>query len=151
MQDEQIERDIFDTPVNHKEAKEAQKSLGLPSGQYRTEPVLTISGKTNNEGRRSARFFGPVSQGGVVKGKLGFGFSPDFKVDEKAEDGTQTPDWNYKQYLYALRAFKETTGEDAGTETEVVEFIANYPVMLTVMQSKDTGESFVTKISKARD
>jgi len=150
MYEEEIERDIFDKPINHKEAGEARKSLGLPSGQYRTVPVLTVDGKTNDDGRRSARFFGEVAKDGVVKGKIGFGFSPDLRYKDN-DEGEQTPDWNYKQYLYALRAYKETTGEDAESETQVVQFVANYPVMLTIAQSKDTGESFVTKISKARD
>jgi hypothetical protein len=145
-----VERDIFDTPVDHKEAKEAAKSLGLPAGSYRTEPVLAVRGWTNDDGRRMVSFFGAISLGGEVKGKIGFRCSPDLREKENA-NGELKPDWHYQKYLDCLRAFKETTGQDAVKATEIVDFIANYPVVLRVTQSEDDGSNFVTKISKARD
>ena len=150
MQDihDEIEQDIFDTPLDNEQAKAEEKKLLLPAGWYTTELPTTFTPKTNDEGRRFGRFFATVvnNKQQDVRGKIGFGLSPDVRY----KDGEDKADFSYRMFLAARKAFIAATGAEPQSASEVMRYLTEYPVQLRVIQTPD-NENMVVAVQAVKE
>ena len=79
------------------------------------------------------------------RGKLGFGVSPDVRY----KDGEEKADFSYRQFLAARKAFIEATGQEPEKDSDVMRYLAEYPVQLRVIRTED-GENLVVAIRSVR-
>lgn len=144
----EMEKDIFDAPMNNTEAKAEEKKLLLPEGWYTTDGELSLTPKTTDEGRRVARYFGGITfnKDPERTGKIGFGFSPDVVYKE----GEDKADFGYRLFLSARKAYIESTGTEPATIADVVRYVERTPVQLRVIQTPD-NENLVVAIRAVKN
>lgn len=144
---EQLEQDIFDSPLDNEVAKREQKKLLLPDGWYTTEAPTTFTPKVADDGRRVARFFAAITnmKNPDVTGKIGFGMSPDLRYKE----GEDKADFNYQMFLSARKAFIAATGQEPSRESDVIRYIAEYPIQIRIVQTKN-DENMVVAVRAAQ-
>jgi hypothetical protein len=143
-----IEKDIFDTPADNALAKQEAKKLLLSDGWYITED-LSFTPETYDDGRRVARYFGTIinRKDPAEQGKIGFRFSPDLRPDAK---NPERADWNYRMFLQARKAFIAATGSEPVTNSDVANYVAQYPVALRIRQT-DADENMVVAIAAVKE
>lgn len=148
--DTEFEKDIFDVALDNEKAKAEEKKLLPPEGWYTSEVgSMLVTPKLLDDGRRTARFFGTFinNKDTEVTTKLGFGVSPDYRASQKDEDKA---DWSYRMFLGARRAFVEATGVEPERESDVIRYLAEYPVQVRVTHTKD-NEAMIVAFRAVRE
>lgn len=135
---------LFEEAVKEAELEQAEKDLLLPKGSYFTVPGEFIGKlKLDKNGRKIISFWGSVVGGTDEKpitGKIGIGFSHirKNKVDKDSGEDTGIPDFLYGQYLKVVRAFKDAhEGQSPSNVKEIADYLTEYPVRLTIVQTKN--------------
>ena len=149
---------LFELAVNMDEVRQTQSDALKPAGSYTTIPALSVQKKIlddgPNAGRPVIRFYGPAALtvvernakrtglpvGTVVKGVFGFGISP--TRAGKIKDGVRTnePDLATTLWADAATAFKVAYHREPKVISELVEYVANYPVNIRVIKLEPTDE-----------
>ena len=149
---------LFEGAVNMNEVRQTQSDVLKPAGSYVTVPALSVQKKIPedgpNPGRPMIRFYGPATMtvvertakrtglpvGTVVKGAFGFGMSP--VRANKVKDGVRgaEPDLATTIWAESVTAFKAAYHREPALVSEVVEYVANYPVNIRVIKLEPTDE-----------
>jgi len=145
--DVDLEKDIFDTPLDNEQAKAEAQKLLLPDGWYTTEAPQTLTPKVMDDGRRVANYFATVRNNKTEDaGKIGFRFSPDVRY----KDGEDKADWNYRMFLSARKAYIEATGNEPKTADDVVRYVETYPIQVRIVRTKD-DENMVAALRAVKE
>jgi len=136
--------------VDHEGVNATRKDSQLPGGSYNTVPSLSLSRKKYDDGRRVANFFGQIigveSKNEGVEGRIRFAISPD-RRDKLEEEGK--PDLKSRLYAQAVTTYERVMGVPAATIEDVLQFVANNPVRLRLMQGDE--DNVVLNIGAIRE
>lgn len=121
VDDQQSPSDLFEQPVDAKEAAEITKRNMAPAGEYVTDPEefgqLSVTAQVNEDGRRVFAFFGRMTHvKEQVQAQVRFRLSPDARPKKDFQTGEiieGKDDLNTRLYAAAVKAY--TLGHDGAT------------------------------------
>ena len=132
----------------------ASRPPQLAKGTYNSVPELVVSNVyTDDNGRRSLKYFGQFKGTGDVTGVTGYGsfwISPD---DKDKEDGS--PDLKTKLMNQAVKTFRTVHGvapSESVDKTAVLKYLAKYSVAVRFLPPRDAeSDSLAVAITPARE